>query len=401
MSDVLSGFRNEKSGFVVTRRPGCMEVRCGKCNKLFRVSDDKIAGPGIKFACSRCGEYVKITQADFEQYNLSQAAASVPASHEPKPKTAKTSPETVKDRIGSAPAGPAPGFDLSEPSANEFPPDDQAPPVFVKPAPAAGPAPAPTPVQPKPHPKVEPKESKPAAPVMQHPVMPPKPAAAAKPESTANPPAQASTVPSAPPGEAAQHAMPLSSTPSAAPAASSGTGKKLPIFIVVLLVIIIAAVFGAKWYLGRASQQVSDAVKAVTTPEGLLITSSSGVIDPENQDLVITGVIENTTDKPRPAWYVVADVYDAQNTVLVRAKILSGKQIYTRRDYDILAKRGHNIQDLKMKMQEPGIIIQPKSTVNFEIRIMEPPVGIASFNATLQPFDPVQLFKEIVEDQKQ
>ena len=195
--------------------------------------------------------------------------------------------------------------------------------------------------------------------------------------------------------------MPLSSLPAAAPAASSGTGKKLPVIIAVLLVIIIGAAFGAKWYFGRTSQQVSDAVKAVTSPEGLQITSATGAIDPANQDLVITGVIENTTDKPRPAWYVVADVYDAQNTVLVRAKMLSGKQIDTRRDYEILTKRGHNIQDLKMKMQEPGIIIQPKSTVNFEIRIMEPPVGIASFNATLQPFDPVQLFKEIVEDQKQ
>jgi zinc ribbon protein/uncharacterized protein DUF3426 len=375
-----------------------MEVRCGKCNKLFRVSDDKITGSGIKFACSRCGEYVKITRADFEQYNLSQVTASVPASHEPKPETAKTSPK-IKDQLGSAPAAPAPSFDVGKLPANELPPEDQAPPAFVKPAPAPGPAPAP--VQPKPQSKVEPKESKPAAHVMQHTMTSPKPAAASKPESTAIPSSQSSMASSAPAGEAAHPAMPLSSLPSAAPVASSGRGKKLPVIIAVLLVIMIAAVFGAKWYLGRASQHVSDAVKAVTTPEGLLITSSSGVIDPANQDLVITGVIENTTDKPRAAWYVVAEVYDAQNTVLVRAKMLSGKQIYTRRDYDILTRRGHNIQDLKMKMQEPGIGIRPKSTVNFEIRIMEPPVGIASFNATLQPFDPVQLFKEIVEDQKQ
>ena len=110
---------------------------------------------------------------------------------------------------------------------------------------------------------------------------------------------------------------------------------------------------------------------------------------------------KNITDKPRPAWYIVAEVFDAQNTVLVRAKMLSGKQLYTRRDYEILVKRGQNIQDLKKKMQEQGVIIPPKSMVNFEIRIMEPPVGIASFNATLQPFDPVQLFKEIAQDQKQ
>lgn len=374
-----------------------MEVRCGKCNKLFRVSDDKIAGAGIKFECSRCGEYVKITHADFEQYNLSRATASVLASHEPK--TIKASPDAVKDRIGTAPAAPAPSFDLSEPSAHKLPPHDQAPPAFVKPAPAPGPASAPTSVQPKPQPKAEPKESKPAAPVLPPPVSPPKPAAAAKQEPIANPPAHVSTH-SAPADESAWPAMPLSSTPSAEPAASSGTGKKLAVFIAVLLVIIVAAVFGAKRYIGRASQQVSDAVKAVTSPEGLLVTSASGAIDPGNQDLVITGVIENTTDKPRPAWYVVADVYDAQNTVLIRAKMLSGKQIYTRRDYDILVKRGQNIQELKMKMQEPGTIIPPKGSVNFEIRIMEPPVGIASFNATLQPFDPVQLFKEIVEDQK-
>ena len=402
-----------------------MEVRCGKCNKLFRVSDDKITGSGIKFACSRCGEYVKITQADFEQYNLSQAAASVLAYHEPKPKTAKAAPETVKDRVGAAPASPASDFDLSESPTHEFAPEDQAPPVFVKPAPAPGPAPAPTPVQPKPQPNVEPKESKPIAPVlkppvtplkpaaaakaeppvrpqeskppvMQPPVTPPKPAAAAKPGSTVRPPAEQPSAPPAP-ERVAEHAMPLS----AAPAASSGRGKKAAVIIAVLLVIIVTAVFGAKWYFGRASQQVSDAVKAATSPEGLLVKSASGAIDPVNQDLVISGVIENTTDKPRPAWYVVAEVYDAQNTVLVRAKMLSGKQIYTRRDYDILTRRGQNIQDLKRKMQEPGIIIQPKSTVNFEIRIMEPPVGIASFNATLQPFDPVQLFKEILEDQKQ
>ena len=194
--------------------------------------------------------------------------------------------------------------------------------------------------------------------------------------------------------------MPLSATPSAKPAASSGVGKKLVIFITVLLIVGAAAVFGAKWYLGRAAERVSDAAKAVTSPEGLQITNASGSIDPVTQDLVITGSVENITDKPRPAWYIVAEVYDAQNTVLIRAKMLSGKQIYTRRDYDILVKRGQNMQDLKKKMLEQGVIIPPKSMVNFEIRIMEPPVGIASFNATLQPFDPVQLFKEIAEDQK-
>ncbi len=236
---------------------------------------------------------------------------------------------------------------------------------------------------------------------MQPRVTPPKPAAAAKPEATAKPFPQESSAPPEHVREAVHPAMSLSSLPSATPVSSSGKGKKLLLIITVLLVIVLAAAFGVRWYIGRASEQVSEAVKTATSPEGLVIQNASGAIDPGSKDLVITGVIENTTDKPRPAWYVVAEVYDAQNTVLFRAKMLSGKQIYTRRDYDVLIKRGQNIQQLKMRMQEPGTIIPPKSTVNFEIRIMEPPVGIASFNATLQPFDPVQLFKEIVEDQKQ
>jgi phage FluMu protein Com len=369
-----------------------MEVRCGKCNKLFRVSDDKITGSGIKFACSRCGEYVKITQEDFERYNLSKAAAPVPASHEPKP--AKAAPGSAKDKVSPAPAAPIPSFDLGEPRAGEPPHKDEAPPAFVKPAPPNQPVPAPA--QPKAGLKGEPKkEPGPAAPVMRP--TEPKPATAPKPGPIAAPrPVPAAS--SAPAGHAAQHAATMSA---ALPSASSGTGKKLAVFIAVILVIILAALFGAKWYFGQASQRVSDAVKAVTAPEGLQIASASGAIEPGTQDLIITGVIENTTDKPRPAWYVVADVYDAQNSVLVRAKLLSGKQLYTRRDYDILAKRGVNIEELKKKYQEQGVIIPPKGTVSFEIRVMEPPVGVASFNATLQPFDPVKLFKEMVEEQKQ
>ena len=95
------------------------------------------------------------------------------------------------------------------------------------------------------------------------------------------------------------------------------------------------------------------------------------------------------------------DVYDAQNNVLTRAKMLNGKQLYLDRDYDILAKRGADIQGLKASLQERGAPIPPKGIVNFEIRVMEPPIGIATFNATLQAFDPLQLMKEAAEEMKQ
>ncbi len=172
------------------------------------------------------------------------------------------------------------------------------------------------------------------------------------------------------------------------------------VFLVVLL-LIGGAAFGVKFYLEKASEQVGDAVKALTSPDGLQIQNASGAVDPATGDLVITGSVENTTDKVRPAWFIVADVYDAQGSVLIKGKLLNGKQLYARRDYEIMVKRGMNVQELKQKiLQEQGTIIPAKGTASFEMRIMEPPVGVASFNATLQPFDPVQLFKEMAEEQK-
>jgi predicted Zn finger-like uncharacterized protein len=382
-----------------------MEVRCGNCSKLFRVSDDKITGSGIKFACSRCGEFVKITKEDFEQYNLSKATASVLASSVLTPP--KPSPAATKQDQQIPAAAVDMSFAFSESPVLDLPHEEQAPPLFVKPAPLIESEPEPAPIQPKAEPKKEPKIEPRIEPKVEPmpAVAAPQPEAATKAEAEPKPEPFRTAAPaasSAPEREAARPTPSVIAASQVAPAASSGTVKKLLVFIAVLLVIIGAAAFGAKWYFGRASQQVSDAVKAVTTPEGLQILNASGAMDPIKGDLVISGVVENSTDKPKPAWYVVADVYDAQGTVLVKAKFLSGKQLYTRRDYDILLKRGVNIQDLKAKnLQEQGVIIPPKGTVNFEIHIMEPPVGIVSFNATLQPFDPVQLFKEMVEEQKQ
>jgi hypothetical protein len=80
---------------------------------------------------------------------------------------------------------------------------------------------------------------------------------------------------------------------------------------------------------------------------------------------------------------------------------LNGKQLYTRSDYDILAKRGENIQELKAgTLQDKGVAIPPKGNVAFEIRYLQPPAGIASFNAILQPFDPARLSNEIAEEAK-
>ena len=428
-----------------------MEVRCGKCNKLFRVSDDKITGSGIKFACSKCGEYVKITQEDFEQYKLSQETAAALASFVPKPKTKpgaaipagaeiETTPSPAASVLGfdlgeppqtetpqpaavasQAPAASVLDFDLSEPSHAEVPQGEETSPAFAPPTPLREPAQEPPVAQPKPEPvaepkaapkagpkkptvepkvapKAEPKAAAPAAPQQKT----PKPAAISRPAESPKP--EAITIPSTTHAESAEEAVQAAAEerPRASAAdASSQSGKRLGIFVAALLAVVIAAVFIARSYFGGTSAPPEKPAQTMTTAEGLRITNPSGAIDPVTQDLVITGVIENSTDTQRPAWLVVAEVYDAQNNVLIKEKLLNGKQLYTKRDFDLLLKRGQNIEEIKKKMQEQGTILPPKGTANFEIRIMDAPPGIASFNITPQPFDPVQLFKEIAEDQKQ
>ena len=171
-------------------------------------------------------------------------------------------------------------------------------------------------------------------------------------------------------------------------------GKKY-INLILLFFILYAGGYGVYLYMQPESKADGELDKGVTSPEGLQITSVSGSVD-ANQDFLISGVIENTTNQERPDWYVVVDVYDARGTVLDKARMWNGKQLYTKRDYEVLSKRKVNVQEIKEKnLHGPTVVIPPKGTVRFEIRFMEWPASIASFNATLQPFDPVRLYKEV------
>ncbi|MDH4163220.1 MAG: zinc-ribbon domain-containing protein [Nitrospirota bacterium] len=54
-----------------------MDIRCGSCSKLFRVADEKIAGKGVRFKCSRCGEMVTVTKDEFELDKMARDEAAV------------------------------------------------------------------------------------------------------------------------------------------------------------------------------------------------------------------------------------------------------------------------------------------------------------------------------------
>lgn len=365
-----------------------MEIRCGSCSKLFRVADEKITGAGIKFACTRCGNYVKITRQDFEQYNLTKATAPVPPAFEPAASAATFETAKTEATAGYEPTAvlPEKGPEHPLPSIAETPRIEPASPE-TQPTTAQEPEHI---LHPEPAVK-QGQEAKPATASRPEPLRPSTPAAS-RPEP----------IPSA-----LRPASTGAEIISAGSPATASSGKKYLILVLLLVILCGAAFFilrSAGYNVFRFTQSASKgagvAPKAMTSPEGLQITSASGSLE-QNQDLIISGMVENTTDKERSAWYVVVHVYDAQGAVLMHARILNGKQLYTKRDYEILAKRGVNVQELKSKnLQDPGVVIPPKGSVRFEIRFMEPPVGISSFNAMLEPFDPEQLFKEMAEEQK-
>ncbi len=403
-----------------------MEVRCEKCNKLFRVSDDKITGTGIKFPCTRCGAYVRIIREDFEQYTVSRGAVSVPDLFEPKRKPAleSFSPEAA-DTVAKETAPPgfeSQSFELAASSTDEealekktplfVEPDyltdasavksepvvDLKPEPFILSKPKTAPPVESQPEQ-KPEPLFVPRQKAKPLPERETPTehARPTPPGSPQPEPPAQPAVSKTEYarPAAPPDSTADERTVTGPLHSSTP---SHSGRML---LVMFLALIIAGLaYGIFVYFPFSPHKGKEAVHEIPSIEGMQIVNPSGTLD-TNGDLLVKGIIENTAAKEKTAWLVILEVFDAQGTVLSKIRLLNGHQIYTRRDYDILAKRGANVPELKAKsLQEKGIVIPPKGTVGFELRYMEPPVGIASFNMQELPFDPVQLQKEIAEEIK-
>jgi hypothetical protein len=185
------------------------------------------------------------------------------------------------------------------------------------------------------------------------------------------------------------------------PASTPSRSGQMILVLVVTLIIVGLAAYGIHFYLQETPPTPSylpgkrEVPRETVSIEGLQVANVVGSVQ-ANGDLFISGIIQNTTEKERTSWYVVAEVYNAQGAILSKIRLLNGKQIYSRRDYDILAGRGVNVQELQAKnVQNMGVIIPPKGTVSFEIRYLQPSAGIASFVAQALPFDPVQLQKEI------
>jgi DNA-directed RNA polymerase subunit M/transcription elongation factor TFIIS len=393
-----------------------MEVRCNSCSKPFRIAEDKITGTGIKFACSKCGAPITISRTDLENYkrDLERTPAPAPISTEsPASLTSASAPV-------SAPA-PGPAATMPPKVPAESAEVKQQPPAAIAgeaarsiPAPAAKPAAVrPQTASPKPAAGAQTVTVPPAKDrvIVPPPVSAPKPVEpstpANKPTPKPQPPPETKS-PAPPQREQAKPAIkPRSEQPSYRPttvvsasvAPPSSTSRQLMVLAIAILIIAAVGYFAILRFKASAPV-ISPPVSTLTSIDGIEIVNTSGLHNTKG-DYVISGDIVNSTDVERPAWLVVAEVFDANGTVIGRARMLNGVELYTHRDYEILAKRGTNIQELKSRnLQEQRSKLLPKGTVHFEITIIEPPAGGIRFSANLQSFDPVQVFKEVIAEEK-
>ena len=146
-------------------------------------------------------------------------------------------------------------------------------------------------------------------------------------------------------------------------------------------------------------------LRQLMTPEGLTVVNASGHIDPANGDLVVSGTVQNTLDRNKQGWYLVVDVYDGNQKVITQMKMVNGAQAFSRRDIEILVKRGAKVDELVKRLirsatQLEGGAIPAKGSVQFELRLPEPSANAAGFLPVLRSFDPIVTLNELTADLK-
>jgi predicted Zn finger-like uncharacterized protein len=161
--------------------------------------------------------------------------------------------------------------------------------------------------------------------------------------------------------------------------------------LVASLVLVLFAFYETGTITGRMEQSLQEPGQEhgdMLIPTGLQVSNAHGYIDPATGDLIVSGLIQNTTDKPKIGWYLVTEIRDAKESVLTTVKMMNGIQLYTAREREFLAKRGTKKEDIqKMSAVRDGMI-PARGSVNFEVRVMNPPAGSTGFLPTLRAYDP-------------
>lgn len=425
-----------------------MDVRCGSCNRIFRIADSKITGSGIKFKCTQCGAYVNITLEDYQAYKLSSETASVLASDVPQVKEQQAVAATP---VVSPASAPSPVCDAT--SAETIHPF-----VSGSLAGAYGGIGC-------------------AIPVLALTLLGISSLSLLAGGKTGNLPVgqamllagssligfgvligivlasfQARTenkifgypgvligsllgaifgavkgmIVGAGSGTVfsaaiiamsalgwgikalflslvvvlARHTIVSSRTESTA--ATISGGQLLVIGLASLAAFL--GIFGEvrmAMNLNTVKEEASKVFQDMSSAEGLQVTNSLSSWDSATGDLVLNVTIENRGDAEKRQWYLVAKVNDASGNVLSTVKMLTGKQLFTQRDYEIMGRRGVNVQNLQMEhMKQKLTPLAAHGTMDVEMRVMEPPADVASFEASFLPFDLLKILREQLEEVK-
>ncbi|MEK6744488.1 MAG: zinc-ribbon domain-containing protein [Nitrospirota bacterium] len=166
--------------------------------------------------------------------------------------------------------------------------------------------------------------------------------------------------------------------------------------LAVSMLVVLGAVYETGTFAGKIQRSLHEnrerlpgtAPRILVTAEGLQVINAHGYLDPATGDLVISGSVQNTSDTPKAGWYLVTEVRDAKETVLATVRMVNGIQIFSKAEHDILARRGGKIEELQKRLASVGtVMISPKGSVPYEVRVMNPPAGSARFLPVLRDFD--------------
>jgi hypothetical protein len=137
----------------------------------------------------------------------------------------------------------------------------------------------------------------------------------------------------------------------------------------------------------------------MASADGLQVTATQSSWDPATGDLIVIATIENLGDAEKKIWYLVAEGKDESGAVVATAKMLTGRQIYSQRDYEIMGRRGMDVQSVRLEhLRRKETPLPAHGTMDVELRMLEPPGGIATYEASFRPFDPLKMLREQMEE---
>lgn len=129
-----------------------------------------------------------------------------------------------------------------------------------------------------------------------------------------------------------------------------------------------------------------DEAKKEPIAEGFLVKDLEDIYNEEG-DLLITGSIENMSEDDKTGWYLVAELFDEEGDVLRKARLINGEQLYSMNDHSILKERGQKIPRRDAFSRQEDMIIEPGSSVPFEVVFFDPPEEYQEYSVILKNLD--------------